>query len=199
MNFYTLGTICFEKTTQRTSTMNSQSDELLASQAQAGDKDAFFVLYNRYLNKVYNRVRSKVPSQEVEDVTQDVFIAMSRSLKSYKQEARFNTWLYTIVNRQIADFYRRRSRVSSGNDAEVDLEFGEQVASKIDSQEIDRGMIVQRALNSLPEHYQEIILLRFADGLTFNEIAEQRNQSLEAIKSLYRRAIQAVKSEMSEA
>lgn len=179
--------------------MNSESDELLASQAQAGDKDAFFVLYNRYLNKVYNRVRSKVPSQEVEDVTQDVFIAMSRSLKGYKQEARFNTWLYTIVNRQIADFYRRRSRVSSGNDAEVDLELGEHVASKIDSQEIDRGMIVQRALNSLPEHYQEIILLRFADGLTFNEIAEQRNQSLEAIKSLYRRAIQAVKSEMSEA
>jgi RNA polymerase sigma-70 factor (ECF subfamily) len=172
---------------------------MLAVRAQTGDKDAFFVLYNRYLSKVYNRVKSKIPIQEAEDVTQDIFIAVSRSLKGYKQEARFNTWLYTIVNRQIADFYRRRSRISSGNDAEVDLELGEQMASKIDSQEIDRGMLVQRALNTLPEHYQEIILLRFADGLTFNEIAEQRNQSLEAIKSLYRRAIQAVKTEMTEA
>lgn len=171
---------------------------MLAEQAQAGDKEAFFTLYNRYLNKVYNRVKSKIPIQEAEDVTQDVFIAVSRSLKSYKQEARFNTWLYTIVNRQIADFYRRRGRVSSGNDSEVDLEAGENVPSVLDSQEIDRSMLIQKAMDKLPEHYQEVILLRFADGLTFNEIAEQRDQSLEAIKSLYRRAIQAVRAEMNE-
>lgn len=171
---------------------------MLAEQAQAGDKEAFFTLYNRYLNKVYNRVKSKIPIQEAEDVTQDVFIAVSRSLKSYKQEARFNTWLYTIVNRQIADFYRRRGRVSSGNDAEVDLEVGENVPSVLDSQEIDRSMLIQKAMDKLPDHYQEVILLRFADGLTFNEIAEQRDQSLEAIKSLYRRAIQAVRAEMNE-
>ncbi len=175
------------------------SDEVLARQAQSGDKDAFFALYNRYLNKVFNRVKSKVPEHEAEDVTQDVFIAVSRSLKSYKQEARFNTWLYTIVNRQIADFYRRRSRVSSGTDAEVDLEFGENVLSVIDSQEIDQKMLIQRAMTDLPEHYQEIILMRFADGLTFNEIADDREQSLEAIKSLYRRAIQAVRTAMNEA
>jgi RNA polymerase sigma-70 factor (ECF subfamily) len=175
------------------------SDEVLARQAQAGDKDAFFALYNRYLGKVFNRVKSKVPAHEAEDVTQDVFIAVSRSLKSYKQEARFNTWLYTIVNRQIADFYRRRSRVSSGTDAEVDLEFGETVPTVLDSQEIDLKMVIQRAMTDLPEHYQEIILMRFADGLTFNEIADEREQSLEAIKSLYRRAIQAVRATMDEA
>jgi RNA polymerase sigma-70 factor (ECF subfamily) len=175
------------------------SDEVLARQAQAGDKDAFFALYNRYLSKVFNRVKSKVPAHEADDVTQDVFIAVSRSLKSYKQEARFNTWLYTIVNRQIADFYRRRSRVSSGTDAEVDLEFGETVPTVLDSQEIDLKMVIQRAMTDLPEHYQEIILMRFADGLTFNEIADEREQSLEAIKSLYRRAIQAVRATMDEA
>lgn len=175
------------------------SDELLARQAQQGDKEAFFTLYNRYLNKVYNRVKSKIPEQEAEDVTQDVFFAVSRSLNSYKQEARFNTWLYTIVNRQIADFYRRRSRRGNATEAEVDLESGERVATPFDSTEIDRKLVMRRALDNVPEHYQEIILMRFADGLTFNEIAEQRDQSLEAIKSLYRRAIQAVRSEMGEA
>ena len=172
---------------------------MLARKAQLGDKDAFFALYNRYLGKVFNRVKSKIPPQEAEDVTQDVFIAVSRSLKGYKQEARFNTWLYTIVNRQIADFYRRRSRRSSGTDNEVELEEGEGVASVLDSQEIDQQMLIQRAMGDLPEHYQEIILMRFADGLTFSEIAEQRQQSLEAIKSLYRRAIQAVRTAMNEA
>lgn len=179
--------------------MNLMSDEMLARKAQSGDKEAFFMLYNRYLGKVYNRVKSKIPAQEAEDVTQDVFFAMSRSLKSYKQEARFNTWLYTIVNRQIADFYRRRSRRSSATEAEVDLESGERVATPFDSTEIDRKLVMRRALDKVPEHYQEIILMRFADGMTFNEIAEQRDQSLEAIKSLYRRAIQAVRTEMGEA
>jgi len=173
---------------------------MLARKAQLGDKDAFFALYNRYLGKVFNRVKSKIPPQEAEDVTQDVFIAVSRSLKGYKQEARFNTWLYTIVNRQIADFYRRRGRRSTGGaDSEVELVEGEGVASVLDSQEIDQQILIQRAMDRLPEHYQEIILMRFADGLTFNEIAEQRQQSLEAIKSLYRRAIQAVRTAMNEA
>ncbi len=172
---------------------------MLVAKAQEGDKDAFFALYDRYLGKVFNRVKSKIPQQEAEDVTQDVFIAVSRSLKGYKQEARFNTWLYTIVNRQIADFYRRRSRHGSGTETEVDLESGENVATKMDSQEIDQRLLIQRAMTTLPEHYQEIILMRFADGLTFNEIAEQREQSLEAIKSLYRRAIQAVRAELNEA
>jgi RNA polymerase sigma-70 factor (ECF subfamily) len=181
--------------------MNLPSDEMLARQAQSGDKDAFFALYNRYLSKVYNRVKSKIPLTDAEDVTQDVFIAVSRSLRGYKQEARFNTWLYTIVNRQIADFYRRRGRRSSGTDSEVELETGEQerLVTTFDSQEIDQRLLIQRAMGDLPEHYQDIILLRFADGLTFQEIAEQRQQSLEAIKSLYRRAIQAVRTAMNEA
>jgi DNA-directed RNA polymerase specialized sigma24 family protein len=52
--------------------------------------------------------------------------------------------------------------------------------------------MLQQGMEELPENYQEIILLRFADGLTFAEIADSRGQSLEAAKSLYRRAIQAL-------
>ena len=53
-------------------------------------------------------------------------------------------------------------------------------------------------MQQLPEHYQEIVLMRFADGLTFTQIAQERGQSLEATKSLYRRAIQALRQQMSE-
>ena len=52
-------------------------------------------------------------------------------------------------------------------------------------------------MQSLPEHYQEVILMRFADGLSFAEIAEQRAQSLDAAKSLYRRALQALTIKMN--
>ena len=172
------------------------SEEQLARRAQQGDREAFLSLYNLYLDKVYGRVRSKVPPFYVEDVTQEIFIAVIRSLPHFEQRSRFSTWLYTIVSRQIADFYRQRSR---HGDAElVSLEQVEHMlpespqASEYDSEQA----LVQKALNILPDHYQEIILLRFADGLTFAEIAQKRGQSLEAIKSLYRRAIQALRDQM---
>jgi len=173
------------------------SDEYLARQAQAGDKEAFLALYNRYLNKVYNRVKSKVPSEDVDDVTQDIFIAVTRSLAHFEQRSRFNTWLYTIVNRQIADFYRKRSR--KNEHLSQGLEHTEQIASAFQHDDADDRMLIQEALNKIPEHYQDIILYRFADGLTFQEIAEQRGQSLEAVKSLYRRAIQAIRDHIGGA
>lgn len=173
------------------------SDEHLARKAQVGDREAFFALYNRYLQRVYNRVRSKIPPQDVDDVTQEVFLAVVRSLEGYEHRSRFNTWLYTIVNRQIADFYRRRSRTDRTQNVELDDEL-EDVAGGAQVDAADQRMIIQRALNAIPEHYQEIILMRFSDGLTFAEIAEQRGQSLEAVKSLYRRAIQAVRDHMGE-
>jgi RNA polymerase sigma-70 factor (ECF subfamily) len=174
------------------------SDELLARKAQLGERDAFFALYNRYLQRVYNRVKSKVPQQDVEDVTQEIFIAVVRSLDGYQQRARFNTWLYTIVNRQIAEFYRRRSRSERGQPVELDSEGAPELPSTSEHERADQRLAIQKALHSVPEHYQDIILMRFADGLTFAEIAERRQQSLEAVKSLYRRAVQAIRDNMGE-
>jgi RNA polymerase sigma-70 factor (ECF subfamily) len=174
----------------------SRTEEHLARQAQQGDREAFIELYHLYFPKVYNRVRSKVPPQYVEDVTQEIFIAVIRSLEQFEQRSRFGTWLYTIVNRQIADFYRQRYRTNDRSLLNLDgLETMTGEPESSESQSDDR-VIIQNALIHLPEHYQEVILQRFADGLTFAEIAEQRQQSLEAVKSLYRRAIQALRDQI---
>jgi RNA polymerase sigma-70 factor (ECF subfamily) len=172
------------------------NEEYLAQRAQQGDRKAFMKLYDLYIDKVYNRVKSKVPPQYVEDVTQEVFIAVLRSLHRFEHRSRFSTWLYTIVNRQIADFYRQRNRANQ--EPEVSLESVDYYLSDpaFPHDYGEERALVQKAFNSLPDHYQDVILLRFADGLTFAEIADQRKQSLEATKSLYRRAIQALRDEM---
>jgi RNA polymerase sigma-70 factor (ECF subfamily) len=172
------------------------NEEHLARRAQQGDREAFVKLYDLYLDRVYNRVKSKVPPQHVEDVTQEVFIAVIRSLHRFEMKSRFSTWLYTIVNRQIADFYRQRSRYSDPKAVSFDQMENVLADSPYSHEYGAERALVQKAMNNLPEHYQEIILLRFADGLTFAEIAGKRGQTLEAIKSLYRRAIQALKDEM---
>lgn len=177
--------------------MNSDGNEAyLAKCAQQGDREAFMKLYDLYVDKVYNRVKSKVPSQHVEDVTQEVFIAVLRSLHRFEHRSRFSTWLYTIVNRQIADFYRQRSRSSSQQAVSLDNVAHLLSDPAFSTEYSEERALVQKAFNTLPEHYQEVILMRFADGLTFAEIADARDQSLEAVKSLYRRAIQALRDEM---
>ncbi len=173
------------------------SDEQLARRAKQGDREAFLTLYNRYLTRVYSRVRSRVPPEDTEDVVQDAFIAVVRSLGSFEERSQFGTWVYTIVNRQIADFYRKRHRGGKDNPT-LALEDAERVPDSTPQQrdEVDDRVLLQRAMMKIPEHYQEIISMRFADKLTFAEIAQRRGQSLEAVKSLYRRAIQAIREQI---
>lgn len=171
-------------------------EQALVRRAQQGDREAFQALYDRYFDKVYNRVKSKVPFQEVEDVTQEIFITVVRALPSFEHRAKFNTWLYTIVNRQIADFYRQRNR---RDEIHLNLENQTQVpVVHFNEARLSNRLLLQRGMASLPEHYQEVILMRFADGLPFAEIAEQIGKSLEATKSLYRRAIQALRDKVEQ-
>ena len=128
---------------------------------------------------------------------------MIKSLKSFRQEALFSTWLRTLTNRSIADYYRRRNR-EKGNQF-VDMDLSEMNPSMTQNPimtnsgpHLDDKILLRQGLRSLPEHYREIILLRFAEGLQFSEIAESRGQSLEATKSLFRRAIASLRTQLEE-
>jgi len=173
------------------------SDEHLVKLSQAGDKDAFLALYNRYIQKVYNRVKSRIPERDAEDVTQNIFIAVVKSLAKFEERSRFNTWLYTIVNRQIADYYRRYYRSSEQHSFSIEAQESFDIAVD-DQNKLDDALALKQALQELPDNYQEVIMLRFADGLPFADVAKELGKSLEATKSLYRRAIQALAQKAGE-
>lgn len=182
--------------------LNQLSDQELVKQAQAGKVEAFTSLYDRYLPVVYNRVRYKIPETDVEDVTQEVFITLMKSLPNFEFRSQFKTWLRTLVNRRIVDYYRRRKPVNSESDLQTGEDQGsclEQMEIAMDTKNWDDIIALRRALKKLPEHYQEIILLRFVDGLQFSEIASLNGQTLEATKSLFRRSISALRTTMDEA
>jgi len=177
----------------------SPSDEELVRAAQTGALEAFTTLYERYLPNVYKRVRFVIPEEDVEDVTQESFIAVMKALRSFRYEARFNTRLRTLVNRQVADYYRGRRPRESSLDELIDPEGGYvHPASVMDVTDLlDDRIILRQALRQLPAHYREVILLRFADGLQFEEIAQAQGQSLDATKSLFRRAISSLHSQVN--
>mgnify|MGYP000116291694 CR=1 FL=1 len=175
--------------------LSALGDAELVHLAQEGSLEAFTVLYERYFPMVYNRVRYLVPEQDVEDVVQEIFITVMKSLKSYRGISQFSTWLRTLTNRRIVDYYRRRRPPEE----EIDESLGEndpRLVSEKPSVTLDESILLREALRSLPEDYREVLLLRFAEGMKFDEIARLRGQSLEAVKSLFRRAVVAIRKEV---
>ena len=168
------------------------SDEILIKQYKDGSQEAFDALYHRHLPIVYKRVRYVIPESDVEDVTQEIFIAVLRSLSSFRGEAQFGTWLRTLTNHKVAEFYRKRTRKQEPLLASLSEASGKTTGST--SKAMEERIFMQGALQKLPENYREIIILRFAEEMQFNEIADLTNQNLEATKSLFRRAISALRS-----
>ena len=168
------------------------SDEHLIQQFVQGDLQAFDSLYHRHVRSVYNRVRYTVPETDVEDVTQEVFIAALKSLSSFRGEAKFSTWLRTLTNNKVAEYYRRQSRKKET--MQVDLVHAERRGDRSSVSSLEDRITLRRALNKLPEQYREVILLRFAEAMQFNEIAEYLEQNPEATKSLFRRAMSALRN-----
>ncbi|MCZ2128162.1 MAG: RNA polymerase sigma factor [Anaerolineales bacterium] len=172
------------------------SDEVLIRRYLNGEVEVFDLLYYRHLPKVHKRVRYVIPPNDVEDVTQEVFIAAVKALPSFRGDAKFSTWLRTLTNHKVAEYYRKRSRKQEPQIAALTETLAH--PDNLSFHSVEERIYLQRALMSLPENYREILLLRFAEGLQFNEIAEAGNRNLEATKSLFRRAVTALRHCLEE-
>lgn len=183
-----------------TITADTATSELthLVQQAQMGNEDAFGKLYDHFYPLVHRRVWHLVPPQDAEDVTQEVFIAIVKSLKSFRGDSKFTTWLSALTNYQVANYYRRREHQVAKMTENQDL-----LSDDLHLHDQDQDMRYQediialrRGLANLPEHYREILLLRFVEGMQFDEIAVELDKTLDAAKSLFRRALQALQDEV---
>lgn len=169
-------------------------DEALAARAKAGERVAFQLLCHRYLPIVTRRLRMLLPQSAVEDVAQEVFIAVIRSIPQYREDALFRTWISGIIRFKVADYYRGEGRQPET----VELDPAYHAPSEGSEAWCEQAAAFV-ALRQLKPDYQEIVLLRFAEGLPFKQIAGTLGITLEATKSRYRRAIQALAEAMGVA
>ena len=172
------------------------SDEHLIQRFQQGELDAFNSLYERYQPKVRNRVRYVIPEADVEDVIQEVFIAALKSLRSFRGESLFSTWLRTLTNYKVAEYYRKRNRKRDPREAPINE--AESLPEESYGPTMEDRIALRNALTALPEKYQEVILMRFAEGMQFDEIARTTDTNLEAVKSTFRRAVAALRKNLDD-
>jgi RNA polymerase sigma-70 factor (ECF subfamily) len=170
------------------------SDEHLIQRFKQGDLDSFNSLYERHVQAVHNRVRYVIPESDVDDVTQEVFIAVLKSLHGFRGESMFSTWLRTLTNYKVAEYYRKRNRKQDPH--EVPMTEAEVLPDGSTNLQLEERIALRKALNSVPEKYREVLLLRFSDGMQFDEIAKTMGSNLETTKSLFRRAVAALRKDL---
>ncbi len=172
--------------------MTREQEYLIVQRVLEGDTNAFEELVLEYEKKVYNvALRMLNNSEDAADMTQEAFIKAYNSLSSFRGDSKFSVWLTRIVSNLCLDFMRSRNRRPTvslsmededGEDVQLDIADTSQSPEQLLERSLTRES-VRRGLQSLPEDYREILLLREIQGLSYDEIAAALDIEVGTVKS----------------
>ena len=159
-----------------------------------GDREAFRVVYEAYKDRVYSLACYTLDGDRsaASDITQQVFVKLLTSLSQFRGDARLSTWLHRLVVNLCLDgrrAARRRPAVSDPSllDALVDPR-----SPHHDLAQAERADAVQRALSQLPPRFRMVILLRYFEERSYEDIAAALNCSVGTVASRLNRAHRAL-------
>jgi len=161
-------------------------DQELVQAYIKGDQSAIEVLINRHRSKVYTYILLTIKNQQLaEDLFQETFIKVIQSLRSgkYRDNGRFLSWVIRIAHNLIIDHFRKEKQMNSvsNDDSEVDLFNCKKMSDSNIEELIVSSQIkaeIRTLINELPDDQREVVLLRHYGGLSFKEIADQTDVSI---------------------
>ena len=173
---------------------------------QAGDDFAFERLYRLYSGQVFSIAMRLTGSQpEAEEVTQEVFVSVYKNIHRFEFQSAFSTWLYRIVVRRAADSFRKVkkhiiNRISMDSDEHAPVY---SLADKgrtphealVDSQSENT---LERAIQKLGAKHRTIVVLRYVQDLSYEDIAQVLEFRIGAVKSRLNRAHKLLKQHLEE-
>jgi len=187
------------------------TDEALMIRFQAGERSAFALLVRRYQGPLFNFAMRHLRSPtSAEEVVQDAFVRVVQSAGDFKHEARFSTWVFTIVRNLCIDQIRKRALrkhpsldESKRADEGEGPTLGEQTADG--KADVERSAVsneirerVMSAVDTLPDEQREVFLLREVSNLPFKEIAEIVGVPENTVKSRMRYALERLQEALRE-
>jgi RNA polymerase sigma factor (sigma-70 family) len=162
------------------------NDQDLVQAYIKGDHTAIETLINRHRSKVFTYILLTIKNQQLaEDLFQETFIKVVQSLRGgkYKDNGRFLSWVIRIAHNLIIDHFRKEKQMNSvsNDDTEVDLFNSRKFSDRNIEEIIVNNQIraeLRSLINELPEDQREVVLLRHYGELSFKEIADQTNVSI---------------------
>ena len=156
----------------------SFSEEEFLLRLQKGDEEAWLELVTGELStRLYNHLRHKLPThQDVEDVMNDTFSAVVRAIPNFDGRVKLSTFLFSLAQHKLADFWRRRPEITELSDT--------MIGPNISQESIEFIEVLQR----LKEEHRQVLLMRYHIGLGVDEIASVLGKTYRGAESLLSRA-----------
>jgi RNA polymerase sigma-70 factor (ECF subfamily) len=182
--------------------VNDTIDEVALVEQAKTNPEAFGLLYERYVEKIYNYVYYRTGNHhDAEDLTAKVFYQALNHIARYAYRgAPFSSWLYRIAHNLVANWHRdqgRRQVVSLERLATVSRQ-GEDGPFEYAAHSEQREELLS-AIRRLPDDRQELLILKFVERMPNAEIGEIMGRSEGAIKSLYHRTLVSLRQDLFEA
>jgi RNA polymerase sigma-70 factor, ECF subfamily len=176
------------------------NEEDVLTRASQGDRDAFGLLYERYIDRIFNYVYYRTGNlHDAEDLTARVFQRAMNHIKNYTDRGvPFSAWLYRIAHNLVANWHRDRSRRQEIpiNDVPVLPSKGDHPEKNlVRSQEQDALL---RYIRRLPAERQHLLILKFVENMSNAEIGAIMGRSEGAVKSLYHRTLLALRDQLGD-
>ena len=189
--------------------MKTQTDSQLIQKYQNGDEPSLSLLINRHKKDLFSFIYYKLMDEDLaNDIFQDTFIKIIVTLKEgrYKEENKFILWAKRIAHNLIIDHFRLQSKhikvseTSYENEEFSIFDIIKEPESNIEDRLIDKQINddLLRMLVMLPDNQQEVIKLRFFDGLSFKEIADHTDTSINTTLGRVRYALINLRKIMDE-
>ena len=163
-----------------------KSDKELIERYQNGDVQSFGLLIGKYQKQVYSYIITLVKDKQLaEDVFQDTFVKVIQTIKSknYQDDGRFLQFAMRIAHNLVIDHFRKESRIPTVESSSEDYNYIDNVP--ITDHSVEQGMIVDqvysdlhRMITYLPDEQREVLRMRIFDDMSFKDIADITNVSI---------------------
>jgi RNA polymerase sigma-70 factor (ECF subfamily) len=188
---------------------DSRDDAFLIKEFREGNTSAFEALVIKHKDKVFNLCYKFIGEfTEANDCAQETFIIVYKSLKKFRSNSMFSTWLYRIAintckNKLKSKEFKIKKKmvglnhqVSQGRGNPEELIQNDAGSPDKELERKERTALIEKAINSLPIEQKTVVVLRDIEGLTYEEIAQVAGLNLGTVKSKLARARQALRDKL---
>lgn len=175
------------------------SDEILLARYKQGDAHAFRELVERYSGSLYNLAyRLLRDPMEAENIAQDTFLRVITSLDRVRLDLPFKPYLYRIAVNRCYDLLRARKEIAIPEPDSLNeiVDDAPGILDRLEKEELQ--LQLRQAIEILPPHYRTVIVLRYVDEFSYEEIAEILNLPLNTVRTHLRRAKERLKTSLEE-
>jgi RNA polymerase sigma-70 factor (ECF subfamily) len=174
------------------------NEEETLARASQGDKEAFGVLYERYVERIFNYVYYRTGNvHDAEDLTARVFYRALHHIQNYTDRGvPFSAWLYRIAHNLVANWHRDRSRHQEIPLSDAPTLHYKGAAPEVVVVQTQDQEALLRIIRRLPPERQHLLILKFVEHMSNAEIGEIMGRSEGAVKSLYHRTLLALRNDL---